>query len=51
MRTYGNLPTNSVSVLYLKKSREYLDRADAVEPKARAHLALYEANENWPTSI
>ena len=28
-----------------EKSREYLDRAIAVEPKARAHLALYEANE------
>lgn len=28
-----------------EKAREYLDRAIAVEPKARAHLALYEANE------
>ena len=27
------------------KAREYLERAIAVEPKARSHLALYEANE------
>jgi len=28
-----------------EKAREYLDRAIVIEPKARAHLALYEANE------
>ncbi len=27
------------------KAREYLERAIRIEPKARAHLALYEANE------
>ena len=34
-----------------EKAREYLDRAITVESKARAHLALYKANENLPTSI
>ena len=45
MRICGNPPINFVNALYLKNQENILISAIAVEPKARAHLALYEANE------